>query len=166
MISHSSFSHNNHLEIFKLLSRFKNENIQIICPLSYGNEEYRKTVIENGNQLFEDKFKYFDKLIPRKEYNSLLASIDIFISNAVIQTGLYVANFCICTGKKVYLRENNYNWMVHLGFKINNVSELKDISFSDFVEPLNNEWLFHNDYLASQIYTSNRTVNDWKLIYG
>ncbi len=165
MISHSSFSHNYHLEIFELLAPFKQENIQIICPLSYGNKEYREIVIERGKYFFGDKFIYYDELMSRESYNSLLASIDIYISNAVIQTGLYVINFCICTGRKIYLRANNFNWMSHQGFKICNVSELKGIEYKELIEQPDSEWLKHNDKLANQIFSLAPQIELWKQIY-
>lgn len=166
MISHSSFMHNNHTEILDILERFKDEPVKIICPLSYGDTEYRKKVIAKGKHKFGHKFVYYDKLMSKYDYNQLLASIDIYISNAVIQTGLYVVNFCICTGKKMFLRENNFNWLESLGFYINNVSELKDITYSEFVKPLDREWVLHNERLASQIYSATPRINEWKYIYN
>jgi len=166
MISHSSFSHNYHIEILNLLGRFKDENIEIICPLSYGSIEYREIVIGRGKQIFGDKFKYYDKLLSRSEYNNLLASIDIYISNALMQTGLYVIAFCICAGKKLYLRGNNYNWMTHLGFKVNNVKEIGQLSYNDFINPVEDDWQASNDLLASEVFSIKPKIEDWKLFYS
>lgn len=166
MISHSSFSHNYHIEILNLLGRFKDENIEIICPLSYGSIEYREIVIGRGKQIFGDKFKYYDKLLSRSEYNNLLASIDIYISNALMQTGLYVIAFCICAGKKLYLRGNNYNWMTHLGFKVNNVKEIGQLSYNDFINPVEDDWQVSNDLLASEVFSIKPKIEDWKLFYS
>ena len=166
MISHSSFSHNYHIAIFDLLGRFKDENLEIICPLSYGSIEYREIVISRGEQIFGDKFKYYDKLLSRSEYHNLLASIDIYISNALMQTGLYVIAFCICTGKKLYLRGNNYNWMTHLGFKVNNVKEIGQLSYNDFINPVEDDWQASNDLLAREVYSAKPKIEDWKLFYS
>lgn len=166
MISHSSFSHNYHIEILNLLGRFKDENLEIICPLSYGSIEYREIVISQGKQIFGDKFKYYDKLLSRSEYNNLLASIDIYISNALMQTGLYVVAFCICTGKKLYLRGNNFNWMTHLGFKVNNINEISQLSYKDFINPIDDKWKASNDLLAREVYSAKPKIEDWKLFYN
>lgn len=165
MISHSSFNHNYHLEIFDLLARFNDENIKIICPLSYGNAHYREKVVKRGKEIFGDKFVYYDKLLPRSEYNDLLASIDIYISNAIMQTGLYVVAFCICTGRKLFLRENNFNWVTQLGFKVNHVSELRELSYKDLITPIGNDWQISNDLLAAEVYSAKPKIEDWKLFY-
>lgn len=166
MVSHSAFSHNNHLEVFELLARFKDEDIQIICPLSYGNNHYREIVIEKGKEIFGDKFLFIDKIIPRSEYNELLSSVSIYISNAGIQTGLYAIAFCICTGKKLYLRDNNFNWMRHLGFIVNNVSELNHISYKEFAKSPESEYLLKNDVLARYIYSPAPKIEVWGKIYN
>jgi len=136
MISHSGFEQNNHIQTFKLLERFKNENIQIICPLSYGNSDYVKNVIAEGERIFKEKFIYFLDLLPRNDYINLLASIDIFIANTSVQTSLYVIHFGLCIGMKMYLSGNNYNSIKLLGFKTNHVKELDTISFVEFTSPI------------------------------
>lgn len=166
MISHSAFEQHNHIQTFKLLERFKDENIQIICPLSYGNPDYVKRVIKEGKRIFGKKFIYFQDLIPRDDYNNLLASLNIFIANASIQTGLYVIHFGLCTGLKMYLRDNNYNSIKLLGFKTNNVRELGTISFSEFKSQNEMNWLEHNDKRAKEIFSADEKIKIWKNIYN
>ncbi len=165
MISHSGFEQNNHIQTFKLLERFKNENIQIICPLSYGNSDYVKNVIAEGERIFKEKFIYFLDLLPRNDYINLLASIDIFIANTSVQTSLYVIHFGLCIGMKMYLSGNNYNSIKLLGFKTNHVKELDTISFVEFTSPIKKDWLENNDKKAKEIFSADERIKIWREIY-
>jgi len=166
MVAHSAFSHNNHFITFKYLEKFKDKNIEIICPLSYGDESYKKDVIKKGNEIFGVRFIPHLELLPIDEYNKLLASVDIYISHAEMQTSLYVINYCICSGIKVYLNQNNYNWMDHQGFKVNHVNELEGITYEEFVNPLPQDWVEHNIDLAKRILTVEERAKMWKKIYS
>lgn len=166
MVAHSAFSHNNHFSTFKYLEKFKDKNIEIICPLSYGDESYKKDVVKKGNEIFDVRFIPHLVLLPIDEYNKLLASIDIYISHAEMQTSLYVVYSCISAGTKMYLNQNNYNWMVHQGFKVNHVNELEGLTYEEFVNPLPQDWVEHNIDLAKRILTVEERAKNWKLIYS
>ena len=165
MISHSAFEHNNHLRAFGLLEKFKNEKIQIICPLCYGNRSYQKNIIEKGKELFGTNFIYYQELLPLPQYNSLLATLDVYVSLSYIQTGLHVIYFGLCTGLKIYLTGNNLSSVKELGFAVNSAEELEHISFKQFTTPLSHDKLLLNDTLAQKHFGAVDKVEIWRTIY-
>lgn len=165
MVSHSAFEHNNHFKTFELLAPFGHENIQVICPLSYGNRAYQEKIIEQGKKLFNEKFVYYRELLPLADYYALLGTLDIFIASSRIQTGLHVVLFGLCTGLKMYLRGNNLNYVEKLGFKTNRVSELNAVSFEEFIRPITSKNLSNNDKLARKCFGIEEKVEIWKKIY-
>ena len=126
---------NEHLEVLSWLSAYKDENIKVICPLGYPQQSsYKDKVIEKGRRLLKDKFVPLMNIIPKSEYNSLLASIDIVISNAKRQQGLYCVYSSLLYGKKVYLSAVSpvYEMMTKWGIKVFDVHDIISSSFQEF----------------------------------
>lgn len=109
-IGNSSDPQNRHLDIFEKIAEFKNKDIKIIVPLSYGDNKYRKKVIESGNEFFGDKFKPLLDFYPQKEYIKILSEVDIGIFNHKRQQGLGNINLLLRLGKKVYIRRDISSW--------------------------------------------------------
>lgn len=110
LVGNSADPSNNHLDIFNKLSMFKNDFIEVIVPLSYGNHDYADEVIKKGAAIFGDKLKPLKKFIPFHEYETLLKSIDIGIFNHGRQQGLGNIIKLLSYGKKVYLRNDISTW--------------------------------------------------------
>ncbi len=49
-IGNSADPSNNHFEIIEKISKFKDRNIKVLCPLSYGSVEHREAVISFGKK--------------------------------------------------------------------------------------------------------------------
>jgi len=126
---------NEHLEVLSWLSAFKDENIQVICPLGYPQKSsYKDEVIKTGKRLLQDKFVPLIGMIPKPEYNSLLESIDVFILNAKRQQGAYCVFSSLLSGKKVYLSTVSpfYQMFVDWGIKVFDVRDIARLSFQEF----------------------------------
>jgi dTDP-N-acetylfucosamine:lipid II N-acetylfucosaminyltransferase len=102
-VGNSADPSNNHTKVFEQLSKFKNANIKIYVPLSYGNKEYANSIINKGNMLFGDKFIPLTKFIPIEEYLEYLLDIDIAIFAHNRQQAMGNITTLLGYGKKVYL---------------------------------------------------------------
>ncbi|WP_123821334.1 TDP-N-acetylfucosamine:lipid II N-acetylfucosaminyltransferase [Petrotoga sp. HWH.PT.55.6.1] len=80
-VGNSADPTNKHIEILNKLSRFKEKNIEIITPLSYGNQQWAKKVTEAGKKLYREKYKPLLEFLPPVEYGKALNSVDIAIFN-------------------------------------------------------------------------------------
>lgn len=107
ILGNSATKTNHHIEALDILSKFKNEDIEIICPLSYGDKNYAKQVIIYGNNIFGDKFVPLIQFIDIEEYISILSSVDVGVFNLDRQQALFNITTLINLGKKVFLQTNS-----------------------------------------------------------
>lgn len=109
-IGNSADSSNNHLEILEKLAPFRDQNIAIYAPLSYGSQEYAQSVINMGRDRFGDKFKPITDFIPFDQYLDFLGKIDIAIFNHKRQQAMGNIITLLGLGKKVYMRSDITPW--------------------------------------------------------
>lgn len=105
LLGNSADPTNNHEEVINILKRYKNSNIKIFCPLSYGDEKYAAKIRNIGNSFFGDKFVPIMDFLPYKEYLNLLSKINIAIFNHNRQQGMGNIISLLGLGKKVYIKD-------------------------------------------------------------
>ena len=126
LVGNSADPTNNHFDALDKLAKFKNEDIQIYVPLSYGDKDYAKKVIHYGSSLFGDKFIGITEFIPYKEYMLFLKDINIAVFNHQRQQAMGNTINLLAMGKKVYLREGTtqkefFNNLAVQTFNIDNI---------------------------------------------
>lgn len=104
MVGNSADPTNNHIEVFEKLSKFKDENIKVYAPLTYGNQEYARLVIDKGVKVFGDKFKPLVEHMSKDDYMYFLSQIDIAVFDHNRQQGMGNTRTLLGMGKKVYMR--------------------------------------------------------------
>lgn len=109
-LGNSADPSNNHLEVLDKLQRYTDMDIEIICPLSYGDKAYAEEVINKGKAIFGDKFIPLTEFMPFDEYLEILAKIDIAIFNHKRQQAMGNITTLLGLGKKVYIREEITTW--------------------------------------------------------
>lgn len=124
-IGNSADPSNNHIDILKKLLPFKNSNICLYLPLSYGSKEHAEKVIKQGVELFGDKFKPLTELMPFDEYRTFLASVDIAIFNHKRQQAMGNTITLLGLGKTVYIRSDTTQWQFfeNKGINVGNVDQ-------------------------------------------
>lgn len=126
LLGNSADPSNNHIDALEKLRPYTAENIQIFCPLSYGDAEYAKQVADYGESIFGDKFNPLLEFMRFDEYKKLLAKIDIAIFNHKRQQGIGNITTLLGLGKSVYMRSDITSWgfFNQLGVKLFDVKEL------------------------------------------
>lgn len=109
-IGNSADLSNNHIEIFDKLLPFKDKNIRIYAPLSYGDKAYAKEVVSKGKELFGDKFTALTEFMPFEQYLQFLGSIDIAIFNHKRQQAMGNTITLLGLGKTVFIRSDTTQW--------------------------------------------------------
>jgi len=105
-LGNSATDTNNHIEVLeKLLIKYKDKNIKIYVPLSYGDKEYAKIVISEGRKLFGEKFVPLTEFMPLEKYLEFLSRIDIAIFAHKRQQAFGNIITLLGMGKKVYLNK-------------------------------------------------------------
>jgi len=109
-VGNSADPSNNHLEVLEMLLPYKDQNICIYMPLSYGSKENAKQVIKQAKEWFGDKFVPLTELICFEEYLTFLGSIDIAIFNHKRQQAMGNTITLLGLGKTVYIRSDTTQW--------------------------------------------------------
>lgn len=153
LVGNSADPSNNHFEVLDRLEKFKNEEIQVFAPLSYGDQDHAKAVIEYGANLFGNKFIPITKFMHIDEYKQFLESINIAIFHHKRQQGMGNAITLLGLGKKVYLRKeiSHTNFILSLGVSIKSLDELN-------LSPLREE-LVQRNIVAIRKYFNIKTLS-------
>ena len=110
LVGNSADPTNNHILILEKLAASKPLAINIYVPLSYGNEEYAKKVIQKGYELFANKFIALTNFMPFEEYMKFLSTIDIAIFHHERQQAFGNIISLLSMGKKVYINQKSNLW--------------------------------------------------------
>jgi len=126
-IGNSADPTNNHFEILERLSKYKDENIKIYAPLSYGDMAYAEKVIKEGKKIFKDKFIPLTDFMQFDKYLEFLSNIDIAIFAHNRQQAMGNIITLLGLGKKVYMRSNITPWQMfeELGVKVFDVENIE-----------------------------------------
>jgi hypothetical protein len=130
------------LEMLDILSKFRDQDIEIYTILSYGKMEYRDQIIARGTELFGDKFHYLDKYLEPDEYKEFVKQNHILILNQNRQQGVGNTILNIQYGNKVFIRGDvsTYKYLNDVdGVKIFDSRNIGDMTFDEFIR---------NDYVA------------------
>lgn len=145
-IGNSADSSNNHLEILERLAPFRDQDIAIYAPLSYGGQEYAQSVINMGRDRFGDKFKPLTNFMPFDQYLDFLGKIDIAIFNHKRQQAMGNIITLLGLGKKVYMRNDITPWLMFKkkGVKVYENSEIELSSIDERAMMCNREAIKSN----------------------
>lgn len=133
IVGNSATIENHHIEVFEMLQQFKDEDIDIYCPLSYGDNNYAEKVSLKGKEIFGEKFHPIRDYMSVKDYYSFLntCSIGIFFNDR--QQALGNIYYLLKTGGKVYLRDKTsmWNYFEKNGIKIFPCEKIVDMDMNN-----------------------------------
>jgi len=110
LIGNSANPTNNHLQALEKLLSYKDEDIEIFVPLSYGDFKYGMQIMKYGYENFGKKFKPMVDFVVEEEYYTFLSTIDVGIFNHNRQQGMGNIITLLGLGKKVYMRSDVTTW--------------------------------------------------------
>lgn len=157
MIGNSATRTNQHREALEILKKFKDEDIKIYLPLSYGtdsdHEEYAQNVISYAEEIFgSEKIVPLLKQLDGTEYYKLISRIDIGLFNCNRQQAMGNITILFSSGAKVYIRDDTSMWNEYIsrGNIVYNVEDIRKENFTQFcyysnaVSDKNAEVIFQN----------------------
>ena len=104
LVGNSAEPSNNHLEAFRYINeRYELGDREIIVPLSYGQDWYRRIVIEEGRKLFGDRLTPLTRFLDRDEYFRILDRCGYAFMNHLRQQGLGNTCALLLSGARVFL---------------------------------------------------------------
>jgi len=160
LLGNSADPSNNHIDALEKLRPYATEDIQIFCPLSYGDAENAKKVVDYGKSIFGDRFIPLLEFMRFDEYKTLLAQIDIAIFNHKRQQGMGNITTLLGMGKKVFIRSNvtSYHAIRSLGALVYDVEHI-DLS------PIDINHASRNSKIIANYFSSEHLTQSWRQIY-
>jgi len=161
LIGNSADLTNNHAEVFDKLVTYKQENIQIFCPLSYGSPDNAERIAKLGREMFGDKFTPLLDFMPFENYLELLGQIDIAVFAHKRQQGMGNTITLLGLGKKVYMRTDVTPWAMfeEFGIKLFSVDEFS-------IEPGDEGTLKRNKRKIDEKFSDKQLIEQYRVIFG
>ena len=160
LVGNSATDTNRHEEVFEILKHYKNENIEIIVPLNYGNLEYKQKVLDEGAHIFKNKFKPIVKFLDFETYKRLLVSVDIAIFNHNRQQAGANIKLLAGYGKKIYISQEN---SFYYEMKNNNITVYDLDKFN--LQKLSSTISQQNIDIALNYYSIESLLLSWRNIF-
>lgn len=167
LLGNSSDPSNEHIAVINVLKKFKDYNIKIVCPLSYGGEiEYAKSVEEYGRNIFGNKFIALKDFIPPEEYAKIIKGIDVAIFQHQRQQGLGTILSLLYTGAKVFIREEitSFETLSQMGLKLFPIDKVNELDYNSFIH-LDDETKLTNKRVISREFSNENYVKIWKNLF-
>lgn len=139
LLNQSANPDGRHREALEWLETFRDDDIQVICPVSFGGEAQAEAIIRKGRDLLGEKFSFIKEKISRDVYSQMvLKDMDILILNHLGQSGLGHLHMFLSTGKVAYIRRESpvYNFLGQIGIEVRATNDIPTMSFKEFVRPL------------------------------
>jgi dTDP-N-acetylfucosamine:lipid II N-acetylfucosaminyltransferase len=159
-IGNSAAETNNHLDSFNELKKFKDNDITLVLPLSYGSKEYSNSVKAAGHCIFKNKFTTLEDFMSRKEYIKYLSGVDICIMyhNRSQAFGNCIA--LLTLGKKLYLKSKNplYQLFKSSGLVLYDATQIQALTFEEFSKPLSTVEVQSNVRLIAELFSSKKRL--------
>lgn len=110
LVGNSADPSNNHIEALEKLLPYRNQDINIFVPLSYGDEAHARYVEDIGRRWFGEKFFPLTEFMPFNDYIKLLGGIEIAIFNHNRQQAMGNTITLLGLGKKIFMRNDVSQW--------------------------------------------------------
>ena len=154
--------------MLRKLSKFRNQNIKVYVPLSYGDKEYVHRVIKSGRDLLGEKFVPMTDYMDVDEYYKHLSQIDIALFGMKRQQALGNIMALLYMGKKVYLREHSV--LEHYSSNVcccntGIVEEIDRMSFDQFIY-FGQGKAEENERIMRLMFQKDSVVKSWNMIFN
>jgi len=159
---------NRHIETLYLLSKFKDHDIKIYIPLSYGDQNYARDVKFIAKNIFEEKAIPLTEFMDRKEYGKLLSRIKIGIFNSSQQMAMGTIYSLLLSETKIFTDPSGSIGEILLnerGLKIHTIDEIRNLSFDDFVN-IHPEEVMENRNKAMSFLSNENIKKQWSDVFN
>ncbi len=166
VVGNSAFRENQHIEVFHILKKWKNK-IEVLCPLSYGEDEYKAYVLKEGKVVLGDAFIPILDYMDMQEYIYHLATCDVAIYNNNRQQAMGNITIMTCLKKKVFIRSDTSMWsqFKENGFILHDAKKIGNLSFDEFIFQSEEEKQENLDVLNKTWYNPESWVKQWTKIF-
>lgn len=136
LLGHSSTGYGDIPFGLNLLQKWKDENIKIYCPLSYGSASlnYQNKVITQGKAIYGDKFIPILDFMELNQYYMLLDNMDIAVMPITEFVGVTTLSYLSFHNKKIYLNKKLIKYYQRYDIYAEDIELIKTQSFQEFLK--------------------------------
>ena len=139
MIGNSATRTNQHFEALDMISKYRDEDITIYLPLSYGIDsdykEYGKSVEDYAVKIFgrEKVIPLYERL-DGTDYYKVISQVDVGLFNCNRQQAMGNITILLAGGAKVYIRNDTSMWEEYSkrGNVMFDIMSIPNLGFKDF----------------------------------
>lgn len=127
LAGNSATATNNHIELFEAIrDQLDLTGRKVVVPLSYGDNYYRRKVIERGEVLLGDAFLPLIDFMPKLQYQETIQSCGFVMMNHLRQQALGNIFMGMLIGAKIFLNKKNplTSWLTSRGAVVGAINEL------------------------------------------
>ncbi len=160
LVGNSAHPSNNHIESLEKLLPYKDKEIKIFAPLSYGDKDHANKVIEKGKAWFGDKFIPLTSFMKFGDYINLLKKIDIAIFNHNRQQAMGNTITLLSMKKTVIMRRDvsHYDFLTSLGLVLST-------NIDSPLKKIDKEALQANSQIISDYFSKDNLKKQFSLIF-
>lgn len=160
-VGNSADPGNNHCDIFKQLEPYREDDLKLYVPLSYGDQSYAAAVVNTGTRMFGDKFVPLTEFMPYEAYCEFLKKIDIAVFAHKRQQGMGNIIKLLGLGKKVYMRSDVTSWQLFKELDVT-IFDVRKIELT----PLGEDARRANQAKISAYFSESRLHEQWKNLFA
>ncbi|MDO5656699.1 MAG: TDP-N-acetylfucosamine:lipid II N-acetylfucosaminyltransferase [Flavobacteriaceae bacterium] len=125
LIGNSATPTNNHLDIFHRLGHILS-NYSLVLPLNYGNDAYKKTVIDQAKSTFP-QVEILDQFFAVNDFDKILMQCQNLIIGSIRQQAVGTIITSMYMGANVFIFKDsmNYAFFKNHGFHLFSIEELE-----------------------------------------
>lgn len=161
-VGNNPFSLPEYVELTNMyLKRFM-DKVSVLYMLNYGLQKTSSyyelvSLVKDFKNVELDEIQH-----PFEQYVDYMNCCDIYICPKKRQTGLAAIHTCLQLGKKLFLTGGNYEWATkNLGCTVFNVSDIENMTFEEFVTPLDKETQKKNKKLVDEMLDIDKNAKRW-----
>lgn len=167
-LGNSASPANNHFEAIDIISQYKEENIRVYVPLSYGDKEYALKVKDYGEKVLGEKFIALLDFMQPDEYSKFLGEIDIAIFNNNRQQALGNIFSLAYLEAKIFMRNDTTMWAQLVeteNYEFEPIDVIKKITYDNFIFK-DKVKLINNKRISKKRFEEKHLVNVWNNIFN
>jgi len=137
LIGNSSTPSNKHEYVFSKLENMDYKNRKLVCPLNYGDNDYRDSILKSGEQKFGEAFAPITEFMPLKEYMDAVRTCSHAIMPHDRQQAFGTIVILLYFGCKVFLSKKSpiYGWLKDNGIKVYCAEEDIELEINSSLDP-------------------------------
>ncbi|EPH88847.1 hypothetical protein D922_03587 [Enterococcus faecalis 06-MB-DW-09] len=165
LVGNNATASNRHKEVLDLLSSYKDKSFNVYVPLSYGDETYKKDIINYGYKILGEKFIPLTSFMEKKDYYDILSKIDVAFFNNDRQQGLGNIRILFYLGSKIYMYEKSSMYKdFEKNYIIYNMKNAKNEKFIDMLS-YQKESIDHNSMMVSEFFSVDKAIREWDFFF-